>query len=116
MSKVSEGSKSSLKLETFSYSIKGGEDAESSVPGQPHFLTILLYFCWKFHVLFYFCNSGAARLELKQKLAEQIQKDRERLRQQRRELERIDNEEDCEGEGHMQMNWCLSRDMLLLLL
>ena len=49
-------------------------------------------------------------------MAEQIQKDRERLRQQRRELERIDNEEDCEGEGDMQMSWWLSRDMLLLLL
>ena len=65
--------------------------------------------------MLYFCNSGAARLELKQKLAEQIQKDRERLRQQRRELERIDNEEDCEGEGDMQMSWRWTRDMLLLL-
>ena len=45
-------------------------------------------------------------MELKQKLVEKMRRDRERARQQRMEIEKIDNEEGFDGLTDLYYMWC----------
>ena len=50
--------------------------------------------------------AGAKLVELKQKLVEKMRRDRERARQQRMEIEKIDNEEGFDGLADLYYMWC----------